>query len=113
MSNDPSTPGTIPVPPGRHESESSIPPPLTDQLQTAVAEWNVLLHHQPPVTRPATKRMDIHLSPENLFNNVPWGDSLQQKETNTFRIYCQNANGLHLDHQGGKCAMILRKWNWK
>jgi hypothetical protein len=50
--------------------------------------------------------MDVHLSPENLLNNVPWGDSLQQKEPITFRIYCQNANGLRLDHQGGEFAMI-------
>jgi hypothetical protein len=50
--------------------------------------------------------MDVHLSPENLLHNVPWGNSLQQKETTTFRIHCQNANGLCLDHQGGEFAMI-------
>jgi hypothetical protein len=104
MRNDPPTPGSIPAPPGRHEPTLSIPP-LTDRLQTAVAEWNVLLHRQPPVT-PTIDRMDVHLSPENLLNNVPWGDSLQQKEPNTFRIYCQNANGLRLDHQGGEFATI-------
>jgi hypothetical protein len=46
------------------------------------------------------------LSPENLQNNIPWGNSLQPKDSNTFRIYCQNANGIRLDQKGGEFAKI-------
>jgi hypothetical protein len=31
---------------------------------------------------------------------------MQPKEENTFRIYCQNANGLQLDQTGGEFATI-------
>jgi hypothetical protein len=53
-----------------------------------------------------TDRTDVHLSPESLQKNIPWGDSLQPKDSNTFRIYCQNANGIQLDQKGGEFAMM-------
>jgi hypothetical protein len=55
----------------------------TERLQLATAEWNILLHRQ-PIKVPLTDRTDIHLSPENLRNNIPWGDTIQPKDTNTF-----------------------------
>jgi exonuclease III len=74
----------------------------TEQLQAATVEWNILLNRQQPTEAPTTNRTDIHLSPENLRNNIPWGDSLQLKDSNTFQIYCQNANGIRLDQTGGE-----------
>jgi exonuclease III len=50
--------------------------------------------------------MDVHLSPANLLSNTFWGDELTCKAPNTFRIYCQNANGLRLDQRGGDFATI-------
>jgi len=81
-----------------------------DCLRTAVAEWNILLSQQ-PLTESLTTRTDVHLSPENLRTNTPWGDVLMQKEPNRFRIYCQNANGIRLDPRGGEfttlCSIAL------
>jgi hypothetical protein len=91
--------------PDKCPTPAPIPISQTERLQLATAEWNILLHRQPTEV-PMTDRTDVHLSPENLQNNIPWGDSLQPKETNTFQICCQNANGLRLDHQGGKFATI-------
>jgi hypothetical protein len=55
---------------------------------------------------PTTNRTDVHLSPANLWNNIPWGDSLQPKDSNTFHIYCQNADGIQLDQKGGEFATM-------
>jgi hypothetical protein len=67
------------------ERPTPVPNPIsqTEQLQLAAAEWNILLHQQ-PIEVPTTDRTDVHLSPENLRNNIPWGDTLQPKATNTF-----------------------------
>jgi hypothetical protein len=90
-------------------SPASQPPPppnpsLPNRLQNAVHEWNLLLARE-PLTEPITTRTDVHLSPANVLSNTPWGDELQPKDNDTFRIYCQNANGLHLDKRGGEFAI--------
>jgi exonuclease III len=82
------------------------PTSVRDRLRTAVDEWNILLSRQPLTEPPTTTRTDVHLSPENLLTNNPWGDKLKQKEPNSFRIYCQNANGIHIDQRGGKFATL-------
>jgi hypothetical protein len=83
-----------------------IPLSRTERLQLATAEWNILLNQQ-PTKAPTTDRTDVHLSLENLRNNIPWGDALQPKDSNTFRIYCQkNANGIRLDQKGGEFATM-------
>jgi hypothetical protein len=92
------------------QSQTHAPPQYQTQYPKqsdfiAAAEWNILLHRQ-PIDVPMTDRTDVHLSPKNLLNNIPWGDTLQPKATNTFRILCQNANGLRLDYQGGEFATI-------
>ena len=78
----------------------------TARLQAATAEWNILLNRQQPTEDITTDRTNVHLSPENLRNNIPWGDSLQPKDSNTFQIYCQNANGIQLDQTGGDFATM-------
>jgi exonuclease III len=90
-------------------SPASQPPPppnpsLPNRLQNAVHEWNLLLARK-PLTEPITTRTDVHLSPANVLSNTPWGDELQPKDNDTFRIYCQNANGLRLDKRGGEFAI--------
>jgi hypothetical protein len=104
MIDDISVPGIIAEPAGSPNPEQLLTS-RTDRLHIATAEWNVLLNRQ-PLKVPVTDRSDIHLSPENLRNNIPWGDSLQPKEPNTLHIYCQNANGIRLDQQGGEFAQF-------
>jgi hypothetical protein len=89
------------------ERPAPAPNPIsqTERLQLAAAEWNILLYQQ-PIKIPMNDRTNVHLSPDNLRNNIPWGDNIQPKDTNTFQIYCQNAYGLRLDHQGGEFATI-------
>jgi hypothetical protein len=67
--------------------------------------WNILLNCQ-PIEAPMTDRTNVHLSPENLRNNILWGNSLQPKDSNTFRIYCEKANGIQLDQKGGEFATM-------
>jgi exonuclease III len=85
---------------------TTIPISQTERLQAATAEWNILLNRQQPTEDRTTDRTDVHLSPENLRNNIPWGDSLQPKDSHTFRIYCQNANGIRLDPTGGEFSTL-------
>jgi hypothetical protein len=105
MIDDISVSGIITEPAGS-PNPAQLMTSRTDRLHIATAEWNLLLNRQ-PLKAPATDRSDVHLSPEiNLLNNIPWGDSLQPKEPNTLCIYCQNANGIRLDQQGGEFATI-------
>jgi hypothetical protein len=92
--------------PDEYPIPAPIPISLTERLQVATAEWNILLNRQQPTKAPTTDRTDVHLSPENLRNNILWGDSLQPKDSNTFQIYCQNANGIQLGQKGGEFAMM-------
>lgn len=80
-------------------------PSIQARLRSAVAEWNILLSRQ-PINESLSVCTDVHLSPDNLLTNDPWGDELHPKEPNTLRIYCQNANGLRLDSRGGEFATI-------
>ena len=104
MIDDNTDPG-VTIEPDDRPTPAPNPMSHTERLQLAAAKWNILLNRQ-PIAAPTTDRTDVHLSPENLRTNIPWGDTLQPKPTNTFRIYCQNANGLRLDHQGGEFATI-------
>jgi hypothetical protein len=79
--------------PDKCPTPAPIPISHTERLQVATAEWNILLNRQ-PIAVPTTNRTDVHLSPENLRHNIPWGNSLQPKDSNTFHIYCQNVNGI-------------------
>jgi hypothetical protein len=46
------------------------------------------------------------LSTNNL-KNLHWGDKLKYpRPKNTFRVYCQNVNGLKIDDQGGELQPI-------
>ena len=42
-------------------------------------------------------RRDIQLTTENLRNNEPFGDIMQEKEEGTFRLWGNNFNGFHID----------------
>jgi exonuclease III len=46
-------------------------------------------------------RTDRYLTDENRKNNIPWGNTLEEKDQSTMRIYSNNVNGFQLDKHGG------------
>ena len=82
MIDDNTDPG-VTIEPDDRPTPAPNPMSHTERLQQAAAEWNILLNRQ-PIAAPTTDRTDVHLSPENLRTNIPWGDTLQPKPTNTF-----------------------------
>jgi hypothetical protein len=81
-----------------------LPPSVSDQYRQIFNYHHKYTHHryhQPD-------RVEAKLSTTNFKANFPWGDALSSnKETNTFRQYYQNINGIKLDDQGGDLASFL------
>ena len=52
----------------------------------------------------------IAITQDNLTKNTPWGDEIQDKETDIIRIYAQNLNGMKIQLDGGHykeiCEMV-------
>jgi hypothetical protein len=70
-----------------------------ERLRTAQGRWQQIF---PKEARNLKVERKVHLTAENLKHNHHHGDEMKQKQTGQHRIYIQNANGFHLDEEGGK-----------
>jgi hypothetical protein len=76
-------------------------------LATAQEAWKRLFaaergHRESNVNR------EIFLTHSNMKSNVQWGDVLEDKGEDIFRVYCANVNGFTLDRMGGQYDMFCR-----
>ncbi len=70
---------------------------VRERFQIAQAEWRKLFtqetlrSHRSPVNR------EVFLTQANQRSNIAWGDELQEKADDTFRVYGVNVNGFQID----------------
>jgi hypothetical protein len=104
-------PNAIPFIPN-HNQLGLHPPevgPALSPSQITARRWRELFNfsHDYRLTFQQQERTPANLSDLNLTQNIPWGDTMTHpKSQNTFRIYCQNINGLKLDAKGGDLNRI-------
>jgi hypothetical protein len=78
------------------------------QLETAQLQWRQLLTGQLSLGASVRDSRPTVLTTQNLRTNVPWGDQMGPKNSDTTRIYAINVNGLSIDRRGGSFDDICR-----
>jgi hypothetical protein len=68
----------------------------TQLVQTATDQTNTT-KNQPSQTQ---TQKTIIITQDNLTKNTPWGDEIQDKDTDIIRIYAQNLNGMKIQLDG-------------
>ena len=73
--------------------------PRENRTCTTFETTPVSSYHHTSQTR---TQQSIAITQANLTHNTPWGDEIQDKATDTIRIYAQNLNGMKIQLDGGQ-----------
>jgi hypothetical protein len=90
---------------GAYNTNLPIPTPLTF-LQQAQSHWAALFQQPNGPRQVPDGNRPVILSVANQRLNNSWGDTLQEKQETTTRIYGLNVNGLTLDRRGGQFDLL-------
>jgi hypothetical protein len=50
----------------------------------------------------------VFLTQANQRSNIAWGDELQEKADDIFRVYGVNVNGFQIDRMGGQFDIFVK-----
>jgi hypothetical protein len=51
---------------------------------------------------------EVFLTQANQRSNIAWGDELQEKADDIFRVYGVNVNGFQIDRMGGQFDIFVK-----